>query len=667
MNLIFMNKKILLFIMVGICATATAQTVKRPFKPSDFLHIPTLDDPQLSPDGKWIAYSLSEVDSAKDKRVSHLWMQSYDGKQSIELTQGTDPASTPKWTPDGKYLSYLSEKDSKTGGQVWLMDRRGGEGKKLTDIKGELEDYVWSPDSKKLALIIKDPVNKGKPQPKTPPPIKVDRYHFKQDIEGYLQNLHAHLYVYDVDTKKLDTLTKGNMDDESPVWSPDGKTIAYVSNHTNDPDKNENTDIFTVEAKSGGEIKQLTTFTGHDIEPLWSPDGKHIAYLRSTSDADYFIYQHDVLCLIDADGKNNKALTAQLDRPVSNHVWSKDSKNIAYLVSNDRIRYIAQYNLLLRKATVINKGTQCSFENLIAHSPGNWIAKMTNPYLPHELVAIENGKIRRLTFHQDKWLSTVKLAYVKGFQSFSNDGTLVSGIVYTPDSVVTKKLPFILYIHGGPPDQDEFEFDATRQVLASAGYAVAAVNYRGSTGRGIEYTKAIYADWGNKEVKDLLGAVDELVKLGIADPARLGIGGWSYGGILTNYTIATDTRFKAAASGAGSALQLAIYGSDQWVVQYDNELGFPWKNAEKYIKLSYPFFHADKIKTPTLFMSGLKDFNVPTGGGEQMYEALKSQGIPAQLVLYPGQYHMLTVPSYQVDRAQRYIDWFGKYLGAPFP
>ena len=667
LNLIFMNKKILLFIMVGICATATAQTVKRPFKPSDFLHIPTLDDPQLSPDGKWIAYSLSEVDSAKDKRVSHLWMQSYDGKQSIELTQGTDPASTPKWTPDGKYLSYLSEKDSKTGGQVWLMDRRGGEGKKLTDIKGELEDYVWSPDSKKLALIIKDPVNKGKPQPKTPPPIKVDRYHFKQDIEGYLQHLHAHLYVYDVDTKKLDTLTKGDMDDESPVWSPDGKTIAYVSNHTNDPDKNENTDIFTVEAKSGGEIKQLTTFTGHDIDPLWSPDGKHIAYLRSTSDADYFIYQHDVLCLMDADGKNNKVLTAQLDRPVSNHAWSKDSKNIAYLVSNDRIRYIAQYNLLLRKATVINKGTQCSFENLIAHSPGNWIAKMTNPYLPHELVAIENGKIRRLTFHQDKWLSTVKLAYVKGFQSFSNDGTLVSGIVYTPDSVVTKKLPFILYIHGGPTDQDEFEFDATRQVLASAGYAVAAVNYRGSTGRGIEYTKAIYADWGNKEVKDLLGAVDELVKLGIADPARLGIGGWSYGGILTNYTIATDTRFKAAASGAGSALQLAIYGSDQWVVQYDNELGFPWKNAEKYIKLSYPFFHADKIKTPTLFMSGLKDFNVPTGGGEQMYEALKSQGIPAQLVLYPGQYHMLTVPSYQVDRAQRYIDWFGKYLGAPFP
>ncbi|NOW95651.1 S9 family peptidase [Mucilaginibacter sp. SG564] len=657
-----MNTKTLLFILVGLCSNALAQTVKKPFKPTDFYHIPTLDEPQLSPDGKWIAYSLAEVDSAKDKRVSHIWMQSYDGKQSIQLTFGDDPASTPKWSPDGKYVSFISEKDSKNGGQVWLMDRRGGEGHKLTDIKGELQDYVWSPDSKRLALTIKDPENGGKPEPKTIAPIKIDRYHFKQDIEGYLQHRHTHLYVYDIDTKKLDTLTRGDMDDDSPVWSPNGKTIAFVSNHTDDPDKNENSDIFTIEAKSGAEAQQLTTFTGHDIKPLWSPDGKYIAYLRSTSDADYFIYQHDVLCIMDADGKNNKILTAQLDRPVSNHAWSKDSKNIIYLVSNDRIRYVAQYNLLLRKSTIINKGNQCSFETLIAHSPGNWIAKMTNPYMPHELVAIENGKIRRLTFHQDKWLSKVKLAYVKGFQSFSSDGTLVSGILYTPDSLVTQKLPFILYIHGGPTDQDEFEFDATRQVLASSGYAVAAVNYRGSTGRGLEYTKAIYADWGNKEVKDLLGAVDELVKTGIADPQRLGIGGWSYGGILTDYTIATDPRFKAAASGAGSALQLSIYGSDQWVVQYDNELGVPWKNADKYIKLSYPFFHADKIKTPTLFMSGLKDFNVPTSGGEQMYEALRSQGIPTELVLYPGQYHGISIPSYQVDRVQRYIDWFGKYL-----
>jgi dipeptidyl aminopeptidase/acylaminoacyl peptidase len=642
-----MNKNILFLVPVFIFAGASAQTAKRPLKPTDFNNIPTLQNAALSPDGKWLVYELSEVDTAKDNRVSHLWMQSFDGKQSIQLTYGVDAASSPKWTPDGKNLSFISERDSKNGGQVWLMDRRGGEGHKLTDIK-------------KLALIIKDPENDGK-DPKTIPPIKIDRYHFKQDIEGYLQHRYSHLYLYDIESKKLDTLTTGDRDDDSPVWSPDGKTIAFVSNHTIDPDKNENLDIFTVEAKDDGEIKQLTTFTGHDIQPLWSPDGKHIAYLRSTSDANYYIYQHDLLCMMDADGKNNKVLTEALDRPVSNHAWSRDSKNIVYLVSSDRIRYVAQYNLLLKKSTTVYKG-QCSFESLIGYTPGVWIAKMTTPYMPHELVAIENGKVRRLTFHQDKWLSKIKLAYVKGLQSFSNDGTLVSGILYTPDSVVTKKMPFILYIHGGPTDQDEFEFDMIRQTLASAGYAVAAVNYRGSTGRGLEYTKAIYADWGNKEVQDLLGAVDELVKFGVADRDHLGIGGWSYGGILTDYTIATDPRFKAASSGAGSAFQLGVYGSDQWVIQYDNELGFPWKNSEKYIKLSYPFFHADKIKTPTQFMSGLKDFNVPTGGGEQMYQALKSQGVPTQMVLYPGQFHGITVPSYQVDRLQRYIEWYDKFL-----
>ncbi len=404
-----MNKNILFIVSVFTFAGASAQTAKRPLKPTDVYNIPTLQSPALSPDGKWLVYELSEVDTAKDNRVSHLWMQSFDGKQSIQLTYGDEPASSPKWTPDGKNISFISERDSKNGGQVWLMDRRGGEGHKLTDIKkGELEDYVWSPDNKKLALIIKDPEYDGK-EPKTIPPIKIDRYHFKQDIEGYLQHRHSHLYLYDVESKKLDTLTSGDRDDDSPVWSPDGKTIAFVSNHTIDPDKNENLDIFTVEAKDDGEIKQLTTFTGHDIQPLWSPDGKHIAYLRSTSDANYYIYQHDLLCIMDADGKNNRVLTEALDRPVSNHAWSRDSKNIVYLVSNDRVRYVAQYNLLLKKSTTVYKG-ECSFESLIGSTPGVWIAKMTTPYMPHELVAIEAGKIRRLTFQQDKWVSNVKLA-----------------------------------------------------------------------------------------------------------------------------------------------------------------------------------------------------------------------------------------------------------------
>jgi dipeptidyl aminopeptidase/acylaminoacyl peptidase len=223
----------------------------------------------------------------------------------------------------------------------------------------------------------------------------------------------------------------------------------------------------------------------------------------------------------------------------------------------------------------------------------------------------------------------------------------------------------LLLIHGGPNGQDEHSFSFERQFFAANGYVAISVNYRGSSGRGSAYQKAIYADWGNKEVIDLLGAVDYVVATGVADANRLGIGGWSYGGILTDYTIATDGCFKAAVSGASSALQLSMYGSDQYVTQYDNEMGPPWKSKDLWIKVSYPFFQADRIKTPTLFLSGDRDFNVPTIGVEQMYQALKSLGIDTQLIIYPGQFHGITTPSYVRDRLERYLAWYDKYLRTP--
>ncbi|HEY8931159.1 MAG TPA: S9 family peptidase [Mucilaginibacter sp.] len=655
-----MKKTLVVAALSCLFLQAHAQTAKQPFKPADFLKIKSLSDPRVSPDDKWVSYSLSEVDTAKDGRVSHLWMQSLITNESIELTHGPDPASNARWSPDGKYLAFLSSRDSKTGSQVWLMDRRGGEAKKLTDIKGDLNEYSWSPDSKQLLLVIEDPESKAKEEPKNPLPIRIDRYHFKQDIEGYLKHQYTHLYLFTVGTKKLDTLTKGNTDELSPVWSPDGKKIAFVSNRTPEPERDDNTDIFTIEAKPNGQLTQLTAWKGHDVSPKWSPDGKYIAYLHSTYGEPYTIYDQDILSIMDADGKNGKDITAQMDRPVATPTWSNDSKKVAFIVNDDRRSYLANYDIGTKKISTVADGF-FGIINIAAYKQNSWVVELSTPYVPTELYTVESGKLNLLTHHQD-WLKDLKLAHVEGFRSVSKDGNHVSGLVYTPDSVRSGKLPFILFIHGGPVDQDDYTFDATRQILSCAGYAVAAVNYRGSNGRGIEYIKAINADWGNKEVTDILGAVDELVKQGIADPEHLGIGGWSYGGILTDYTIATDTRFKAGASGAGSALQTTMYGSDQYVLQYDNELGPPWKSQDKWISISYPFFHADRIKTPVLFMSGLKDFNVPTAGSEQMYMALKSQNIPTELILYPNQYHGISVPSYQVDRLQRYIAWFDKYL-----
>ncbi len=658
------NRFLLLYLLTlpALVSLAQVPAKKRAMQTKDLYRLQTISDPQVSPDGKWISYSVSSVDTTKDKRNSDLWMVSWDGKESVQLTSSPDAESRARFSPDGKYISFLSARQGATKSQIWLMDRRGGEAKKLTDLKTDLDDYAWSPDGTKMALVLRDPDYADSARTKVRKPYVLDRYQFKADVRGYLEKSPVHLYLFDVTTKKLDTLTTGIFDETSPVWSPDGSQLAFVSNRSEDPDRNQNTDIYVIDARKGATFKQLTIWSGSDNNPAWSPDGKRIAYLRSTASGNFLMYDQPILAVVSREGGEPTLLSKALDRPVRNPTWTKDGRIISVSVNDDRQAYIGQYTVADGKLTKLTSGNR-ALSNLEAAPAGNWVALLSEPQLPAELYAIENGTPRRLTHVHDAFLAPLELATVEGFTSRSKDGAQVSNLLYRPANVpANKKLPTIFYIHGGPVSQDEYSFDLTRQMLAAGGYAVVAVNYRGSNGRGLDYTKAIYADWGNKEVLDILGATDYLVEKGIADPERLGIGGWSYGGILTNYTIATDTRFKAAASGAGSSLQLSMYGVDQYTNQYETELGAPWKNPEKWLKLSYPFLKADRIKTPTLFMAGEKDFNVPSSGSEQMFQALRSLGVPTQLVIYPGQYHGITTPSYQKDRIDRYLQWFDKYL-----
>ena len=646
------------------CLSALAQApAKRSLKPSDVYLLKNIGSPQISPDGNWVLYTLSTVDTTKDRRNSDIWMTSWDGKQHVQLTFTEEGESNPKWSPDGKYISFVSARNGEKVSQLWLMDTRGGEAKKATKLKGDLDSYVWSPDGKRIAMAIGDQDFSDTSKSKKRLPYVMDRYQFKQDVGGYVGNIHTHLYVFDIASQKMDTLTKGNFDEGSPAWSPDGKQLAFESNRTTEPDKNANSDIWVMNAVAGATIKQLTIWTGKDKKPVWSPDGKMIAYSSSSSNLNFTMYGQNNVAIVSAAGGTARLLAAALDRPVSDFQWSTDGQQITCIVTDDRKQYIASINVVTDVVEVVATGER-SFSNIEqVPATDRLVAMMSEPQLPTELYALENKQVRRLTHVQDSFVSKFNFARVEGFTSTSKDGTQVSNILLKPaNAVAGKALPLTLFIHGGPVGQDDYAFDLSRQILAAGGFAVAAVNYRGSSGRGVAFTKAIYADWGNKEVMDILGVADYLVKNGIADEKNMGIGGWSYGGILTNYTIATDTRFKAAVSGAGSSLQFSLYGVDQYITQYETELGYPWKNPKKWMELSYPFFKADKIKTPTLFMASEKDFNVPTVGAEQMYQALRSLGIPAQLVIYPGQFHGITTPSYQVDRFDRYLSWFTKYL-----
>ncbi|MEP6681984.1 MAG: S9 family peptidase [Parafilimonas sp.] len=663
-------KSILLAFLALYVTNVFAQT-KRPLNPSDYMRYVDVTDPHVSPDGKWCAYTITTVDTSKDERNSDLWMVSWDGKDNVQLTNSAEDENTARFSPDNKYISFLSSRfaddDDKhtddAATQLWLMNRLGGEAIKISDVKNDIEDYVWSPDGKKILLVMDDIDYSDTSASGNRLPYVITRYHFKQDIEGYLDNRKTHLYLLDVATHDIDTLTSGNYNEEQAVWSPDGKKIAFVSNHSEDPDRNENDDIFIMNAMQGAVPYQLTTWKGEDTHPQWSPDGKYITYMQSSSDENFTMYGEDVLAVISASGGKPNLISASFDKQLSAPRWSKDGKEVIALMEDDRQQKVVSFNVATEKYTKLADGEKVFWNAELNQSNGDWLVTMTDPQTPNELYALEKNGLRRLTHATDSFLAPIQSIKVEGFQSKTSDGNLVSGILYRPSNApANTKLPLIMYIHGGPVGQDDYEFDMERNILAAAGYAVAGVNYRGSSGRGKDYIRAIYGDWGNKEVKDILGAVDYLVAQGIADSSKMAIAGWSYGGILTDYTIATTTCFKAASSGAGSALQLSMYGVDEYVTQYETELGPPWKNPDLWIKLSYPFFHVDKIKTPTLFMASQKDFNVPSVGAEQMYQAFKSVGIPTELVIYPGQYHEITIPSYMQDRFTRYIDWFGKYL-----
>lgn len=683
-----MSRRLLVASCVAVLVpmAGTAQPAKRPLTLADHSRIKAVADPQRSPDGAWVAYTVTTIDEEKDKRDSDVWMARWDGSEQIRLTSSPESETSPRWSPDGRYLAFLASRgtddEKKRGAQVWLLSRTGGEATRLTDVKGGVSDYSWSPDSTRLAFVATDddpdeePEKKEGWKRKTAPPIVIDRYHFKQDREGYLRHVYRHIAVFDIATKKATTLTGGRVDDANPSWSPDGRSIAFLSKRGHpDPDRTANEDLWAIEARAGAEPRRLTASPeGEAGRPAWSPDGSRIAVLVGDTDANY-AYDLGKLAVVPAAAPAPVAprvLTTDLDRAVSNPMWAGDGSQIFVLVEDDRTQYVAAVpaegaSAAGRPGAGVRRLTEGRSVVAAMHAgprpDGSFALLHLSPGALPEISVLDGGALRTITRHNAALQAELQLATTEDFRSTSKDGTDVHGLVVKPAGYQAgRAYPTILYIHGGPNGQDQHAFAFDRELLASHGYVVLAINYRGSAGRGQAFQKAIFKDWGHLEVVDLLGAVDEAVRQGIADPNRLGIGGWSYGGISTNYTIATDTRFKAAVSGAASSLQLAIYGIDQYIVQYEQEMGRPWRAADAWMKVSYPFFNVEKIKTPTLFLGGEKDFNVPIAGSEQMYQALRSLGVETQLVIYPGQFHGLTVPSYQRDRLQRYLDWFGRYL-----
>jgi dipeptidyl aminopeptidase/acylaminoacyl peptidase len=666
------TRRLVCGLIAALClAQASHPAEKRPLTLDDIYRVQEASAPVLSPDGEWVAYAVAHDSPKHNKTASDLWLARYDGSERLQLTRSeTERNTRPRWSPDGRWIAFLSDRaDPDLGAQVWLFARSGGEPRQLTEMKGDVSDFAWSPDSKRLVLVAADepadkPDKNAKESEKKPPkPIVIDRYQFKEDITGYLTNERRHLYAFDIATKNATQLTAGAHDEWFPTWSPDGKRIAYVSKRGDDPDRTYAFHIYLIEPHAGATERALTDGDTSDQDPYWesslsfSPDGKRIAFLRA-DETHWLGYAPWLLSIVDID--TGKVTTpAAIDRCFFKPKWGADGKSVYALIEQSRTINLNRIDLATGKVTTLDSGARLDSDFDVARN--RLVVASSDDAHPAAIYAVDN-QLRAIGAHND-WLADVALQPEADIEYAGSGKETVHGYLIKPAGQGEgTRYPTILRIHGGPAWQFYHEFRFDWQLFAARGYVVIAANPHGSTGRGLDYAKAIYADWGHRDVEDELALVDYAVKRGIADPDRLGIGGWSYGAILTDYVIASDTRFKAAVSGAGTANILGFYGIDEYTRDYERELGTPWQHADVYLRLSYPLLHADRITTPTLFLCAEKDFNVPCAGAEAMYQALRSLKLDTRLVIYPGEYHDLDVPEYLRDRLERYLGWYDMHL-----
>jgi dipeptidyl aminopeptidase/acylaminoacyl peptidase len=652
---------------------APAAAAARPLRPEDVFALKEVADPELSPEGKWVAYTVTTMDAKEDESDTDIYMAPFAGGPALRLTASKKAEKSPCWSPDGKWLAFLSGREGKKT-QVWLMSREGGEAVKLTDFKASVSSLAWSPDSTRLALILSDvdpddpdaepgdeAASKDKKKDKAPRPIVVRRLQFKRDNEGYLRDIRTHVHVFDLASKASFAVTSGSYDDTDVAWSPDGKWIAFSSNRTKDPDASRDADIFVVEARAGATPRSLATGPGADRRPAFSPDGSSIVYEAGGDPRDMW-YGSNHAAIVPLAGGAPRALTASLDRNIARPRFSPDGRFVYFLLEDGGNRHLARVPAAGGTAERVVAGER-DIAAFTLSAKGDVALLVSEPQLPPEVFAVGPANaLRRLSTVNDAFLTGIRLGAVERFKAKSADGTMIDGfLTRPPDAPAGTRLPTILRIHGGPVDQFSTAFELEWQVLAGAGYAVVAANPRGSSGYGTAFSRAIWADWGHKDYEDVMAAVDHVIAMGVADADHLGVGGWSYGGILTDYVITKTGRFKAAVSGASEANYLSNYGTDHYQYEWETELGLPWRNVERWVKLS-PWFAIENVTTPTLLMGGSDDMNVPLLNSEQLYQALRRLGRETELVIYPGQNHGIRRPSYVQDRYQRYIAWYDRFL-----
>lgn len=635
----------------------------------DALAIHRVAAPHFSPDGHWIAFTVSDWDRKNDRQVAHIWLAAASASPSpVKLTNGETGESQPQWSPDGTRIAFLADRtppgpDKKGGNQIWIIRASGGEAEKLTSEDTAISSFRWAPDGRRIAYITRDT-----------PQDKAERDKRKKDkfdaIVVDRNFTYSHIWTVDLASKTKKRVTEGSFSASSPEWSHDSKSIAYVASKTGaqesgwfelNPDRN--TDIYVVSAE-GGTPRQITSNPGADSDPQWSPDGREIAYV-SESDPESWADKTDVM-MVPAGGGSPRNLTASFPDSAGNGLkWSSDGKFV-YWNSQEGVRHhifrVANSGGHIEHVT---EGDRIYTEFDISPDGKRVTTLMDDGSAPADLwlFDVERGGGRTRVTEANPQIADFAVADSgpvkwKGPDNFEVEGVLTKPLGYTAGT----HYPLILEIHGGPYGANDAHFNARRQIFAANGYAILSPNPRGSTGYGMKFEQANVADWGGKDFQDLMAGVDAMVAQGIADPNKLVVMGGSYGGFMTFWTITQTNRFKAAIGHAGISDWYSFYGQSDipGLMKYAFR-GAPWQQADLYRKWS-PMTYIDHVKTPIMITHGEQDHRVPIEQGEEYYRALKGHGVDVVFVRYPREPHSIGEPNHQLDLMKRQLDWFNEHL-----
>ena len=644
----------------------TAAKADKPFGIDEYLALQGVSEISVSPDGLYVAYTVTSNDLKKDETRDVVWMQPTGGGDPLRMTSIESDSSSPKWSSDGQYLAVLSDRKDDVS-QVWLLDRRGGDAQQLTEFKQEIDSFDWAPNSQSLLLLAADPTPEDldEEEPPNPRPYVVDRLQFKEDYVGYLTRHRMHVHMIDVESREARQITFGDFDDSEPAWSPDSREIVFVSNRSETPDRNRNTDLWIIEVDAeNDDPAQLTSNATADASPSWSPDGKTIIY-TSTVPGSLPVYAIPQLTVIGVDSGEIAVNPSLTETQVFDPRYAPDGQSILAITEFRGEQNLVQIETASGAVQSLIEGSDVVTEFDVA-ADGTIYPIVTKPQLPDEIFVLNDSGLTQLSFVNKDVLDGVALATVEKHAYPSEDGTSIEALyVFPSDYKKNKKYPGLLYIHGGPQQQWDYRFDYEAQMLAAKGYIVVLPNPRGSWGYGQEFANAIVQDWGGPDYEDVMAGMDFAIDEGWIDADRMAVYGWSYGGMLTNHVITKTDRFKAAITVASATLYVANYGHDQYQRWWEEELGLPWlaENRDKYDRIS-PFYSLDKVTTPTLIVGGQDDWNVPIQNSEQLYMVLKRLGIPTELVVYPDQGHTWEdVPSYERDLYERYFVWLERHVG----